>query len=121
MRYNLALRRKWKRKKATIDCGGRQRRLVVGDDIVVDRLALEPGARCEFDRVLLIETSGAPLFGAPYIEGARVVATVRTHFRGEKLRAFKMRRRKNSRRARGHRQELTGLRVEEIRLPAATE
>ena len=104
--------------KATIDCGGRQRRLGVGDDIVVDRLALEPGARHAFDRVLLVEKSGAHLFGAPYIEGARVVASVQTHFRGEKLRAFKLRRRKNSRRTHGHRQDLTGLRIEEIQLPA---
>ena len=101
--------------KATIRTSGTQLRLQVGDVVTVDRVATEPGATVVYDRVLLLEDGEAVTVGQPTVPNAQVSAEVIEHFRGPKVRVFKLRRRKNSRRVRGHRSELSRIRVTEIK------
>ncbi len=90
-------------------------RFTPGMTIVVERLPAEAGSDVELDRVLMIGGEGADVrIGTPVVEGARVVATVAEHHRGEKVIIFKMRAKKRYRRKKGHRQELTRLTIKEI-------
>ena len=98
---------------AIIEAGGKQFRVQEGNKIVVDRMAAEAGEEVTFDRVLMLGGESAKI-GAPVVEGARVVARVIEHFRGEKIRVFKKRRRKGSMRTQGHRQDYTALTVTAI-------
>ena len=98
---------------AIIEAGGKQFRVQEGNKIVVDNLAAEVGSEVTFDRVLMLGGESAKI-GAPVVEGARVVARVIEHFRGEKIRVFKKRRRKGSMRTQGHRQDYTALTVTAI-------
>ena len=97
---------------AVIKAGGKQYRVAAEDKVKVARLADEPGATIEITDVLMVG-GDSPLIGNP-VQGATVAAEVIAHGRGPKVIAFKKRRRKNSRRKRGHRQEFTLLRVTEI-------
>ncbi len=99
---------------ATIRTGGKQYRVKVGDRLAVEKLAGAGGDEIAFGDVLLIEREGGVTVGAPTVPGARVRAKVLAQMRGEKLRIFKFRRRKNSRRTRGHRQSLTRIQIAEI-------
>ena len=103
---------------AIIEAGGKQFRVQEGNKIVVDRMAAEAGEEVTFDRVLMLGGESAKI-GAPVVEGARVVARVIEHFRGEKIRVFKKRRRKGSMRTQGHRQDYTALTVTAINASAA--
>ena len=98
---------------AVIKTGGKQYRVVAEDVLRVDRVEAEPGAVVEFGEVLAVGGEGT-VVGTPTVAGATVAAEVLDHVRGEKVIAFKKRRRKNSRRKRGHRQEFTLVRVTEI-------
>ncbi|HEX5502915.1 MAG TPA: 50S ribosomal protein L21 [Thermomicrobiales bacterium] len=100
---------------AVIESGSKQYRVRVGQIVDVERLAAEAGADVELDRVLLVGGDGAETrVGTPVVAGARVVATVTEHHRGEKLVIFKMKRKKRYRRKTGHRQELTRLTIKDI-------
>lgn len=99
---------------AVIKTGGKQYRVAKDDVIIVEKLAVEPGQSIEFDEVLLMDGAGGLTVGAPLVDGARVAATVVDQTRGEKILVFKKKRRKNYRRTRGHRQDLTVLRVTDI-------
>ncbi len=100
---------------AVIRTGGKQYRVAKNDVMQVESIPAEPGSTVEFDDVLLV--GGEELrVGRPRVEGARVTARVLEHIRGPKIVIFKKKRRKNYRRKRGHRQHLTVLRVEDIRL-----
>ncbi|MBF2734906.1 MAG: 50S ribosomal protein L21 [Betaproteobacteria bacterium AqS2] len=101
--------------KATIRTSGTQLRLQVGDVVTVDRIETAPGDTVVYDRVLLLEDGEAVTVGQPTVPKAQVSAEVIEHFRGPKVRVFKLRRRKNSRRVRGHRSELSRIRVTEIK------
>jgi large subunit ribosomal protein L21 len=97
---------------AIVEAGGRQEKVVPGVSVVVDRLAAEPGTAVTFDRVLLVETDGGELMtGQPYVVGATVTAVVEAQTKGKKVRVFKMKRRKQYRRTRGHRTMQTRVRV----------
>jgi large subunit ribosomal protein L21 len=86
-----------------------------GTKVTVDRLAGEPGHEVSFDRVLLVEKDdGEVVAGAPYVEGARVLAIVDGEVRGPKIRVFKKKRRKGYRKTIGHRSALTRLAIKEI-------
>ena len=96
---------------AVIRTGGKQYRVRENDVIKVERLAGEPGATIELDEVLLVDSGSGPTVGAPLVAGARVAATVLDQTRGVKILVFKKKRRKNYRRTRGHRQNVTVLRI----------
>ncbi len=100
---------------AVIETGGKQYRVTVGQRLDVERLPVEAGGDVELDRVLMVGGEGADVrIGTPVVAGARVVATVDEHHRGEKLIVYKMRPKKRYRRKIGHRQELTRLTIKDI-------
>jgi large subunit ribosomal protein L21 len=100
---------------AVLKTGGKQYRVAPDDVIRVEKIAGDAGAAIELGEVLMIGADdGAVTIGAPLVEGARVAVEIVEQTRGDKVIAFKKRRRQNSRRKRGHRQELTVLRVTDI-------
>ncbi|HEX2509336.1 MAG TPA: 50S ribosomal protein L21 [Microvirga sp.] len=99
---------------AVIKTGGKQYRVAAEDVITVAKLENEPGAAVTFDQVLMVSNDNGVEVGAPLISGVSVTGTVVEHTRGEKVIAFKKRRRQNSRRKRGHRQDYTVVRITEI-------
>ena len=98
---------------AVIRTGGKQYRVAAEDKIKIDGIDREPGDIVEFGDVLLLGGDN-PQVGAPTISGAMVAGEVLQHTRGEKVIAFKKRRRKNSRRKRGYRHDFTVIRITEI-------
>jgi large subunit ribosomal protein L21 len=99
---------------AVIRTGGKQYRVAPNDVIEIERVAGKPGDIIELAEVILLGGDGAPKTGSPTIAGAMVAAEVIEQKRGEKILVFKKKRRSNYRRTRGHRQELTALRITEI-------
>ncbi len=98
---------------AVFKTGGKQYRVTADDVLKIDKIKGEPGQIVQFGEVLVVGGDSVTL-GAPTIAGATVAAEVLDHPRGPKIIAFKKRRRKNSRRKIGHRQEFTLLRITEI-------
>jgi large subunit ribosomal protein L21 len=98
---------------AVIKTGGKQYRVAADDKLKVEKIAGEPGEIVQFGEVLVVG-GDTPTLGAPTVSGASVAAEVIEQGRGDKVIAFKKRRRKNSRRKRGHRQEFTLVRITEI-------
>ena len=98
---------------AVFKTGGKQYRVAAEDVIKVGKVKGEPGEIVEFGEVLVVGGDNLSL-GAPTVTGATVAAEVLEQARGPKIVAFKKRRRKNSRRKIGHRQEFTLLRITEI-------
>ena len=98
---------------AVIKAGGKQYRVAAEDVIQIDRLQAEPGQIVEFGEVLLLG-GDTPQVGVPTVPGALVAGEVLQHTRGDKVIAFKKRRRKNSRRKRGSRHEFSVIRITEI-------
>jgi len=101
---------------AVIKTGGKQYRVVEGETLKVEKLDVEEGAAVEFDQVLMIADGDQIQVGAPYVEGARVTATVQSQGRGPKVRIVKFRRRKHHRKQMGHRQHYTELKITGIRV-----
>jgi large subunit ribosomal protein L21 len=98
---------------AVIKTGGKQYRVAADDLLKVEKIKGEPGEIVQFGEVLVV--GGDPVtLGVPTVAGASVAAEVVEQGRGPKVIAFKKRRRKNSRRKRGHRQEFTLIRITEI-------
>jgi large subunit ribosomal protein L21 len=98
---------------AVIKTGGRQYRVVPDDVLEIGKIAGDVGTIVQLDEVLVVG-GDAPVLGSPTVAGASVAAEVLDHKRGPKVIAFKKRRRKNSRRKRGYRDEITVLRITEI-------
>jgi large subunit ribosomal protein L21 len=98
---------------AVIKTGGKQYRVAPDDVITIDKLGGAPGEIVEFAEVLMLGGDDVQV-GAPTVAGAAVAGEVVEQGRGPKIIAFKKRRRKNSRRKRGHRQEFTMVRITEI-------
>src|SRR5712672_4188552 len=98
---------------AVIKTGGRQYRVVPDDVLEIGKIASEVGTIVQLGEVLLLGGE-QPVLGAPTVAGASVAAEVLQHKRGPKVISFKKRRRKNSRRKRGYRDEITVLRITEI-------
>jgi large subunit ribosomal protein L21 len=96
---------------AVIKTGGKQYRVAAEDTITVAKLAGEPGDAVTFDEVVMVSNDNGVEVGAPLVTGVSVTATVVEQTRGEKVIAFKKRRRQNSRRKRGHRQDYTVVRI----------
>ena len=101
---------------AVIETGGKQYRVSAGDTLQVERLAVEAGQPVNFDRVLLVNNDGKLTVGSPTVASAGVVADVVGHIRDKKKVTYKMRRRKGYRKTIGHRQELTVVKVKEIKV-----
>jgi large subunit ribosomal protein L21 len=99
---------------AVIKTGGKQYKVAAEDKITVMTLPGEAGAKIVFGEVLALFDGAVSQVGAPHVEGASVVGEIVEQTRGPKVYAFKKRRRKNSKRKRGHRQDLTVVRVTEI-------
>jgi len=99
---------------AIVKTGGKQYRVGPGDQIVVERIAGEVGSEVSLREVLAISDGDISSIGRPSLPNAAVRARIVQQPRGTKLLVFKKKRRKNYRRKRGHRQELTVLRIEEI-------
>jgi large subunit ribosomal protein L21 len=99
---------------AVIKTGGKQYRVAADEVLTIEKVAGDAGATVEFTEVLMVAGSADPKIGKPTISGAKVTAEVVEQGRAPKVIAFKKRRRKNSRRKRGHRQEQTTVRIKEI-------
>lgn len=99
---------------AVIKTGGKQYRVQAEDVLTIERLEAEAQQTIEFGEVLMVGEGDSVKVGAPTVSGAKVVAEVVEQTRGPKLIAFKKRRRKSSRRKKGHRQDLTKIRITEI-------
>ena len=100
---------------AVLETGSKQYRVRAGDTLEVERLATAAGQPVNFERVLLVNNDGKTMVGAPLVAGAAVVADVVEHIRGEKKIIYKMKRRKGYRKTIGHRQELTVVKIKEIK------
>ncbi|MEE8436277.1 MAG: 50S ribosomal protein L21 [bacterium] len=102
---------------AIIKSGSRQYQVRPESIIEVNRLPLEEGASFETDQVLLVDQDGQDIqIGSPFVSGAKVRGKVLSHLRGRKVIVFKFKRRKNYKRTRGHRQELTKVLIEGIEI-----
>jgi large subunit ribosomal protein L21 len=99
---------------AVIKTGGKQYRVAANDTLTVELLQGEAGTQIVFDTVLMVANGDAIDVGVPTVVGASVAAEIVEQTRGDKVIAFKKRRRQNSKRKRGHRQELTVVRITDI-------
>jgi len=99
---------------AVIRTGGKQYRVAKDDVIAVERLPAEAGEVVALDQVLMLGEGAAATVGRPLVAGACVAATVVEQTRGDKIIVFKKKRRQNYRRKKGHRQDLTVLRITDI-------
>jgi large subunit ribosomal protein L21 len=101
---------------AVLETGSKQYRVVAGDKLEIERLDCEAGKPFTFDRVLMVGGGEKVTIGGPTVSGATVIADVVEHKRGEKKLTFKMKRRKGYHKSIGHRQELTVVKIKEIKL-----
>ena len=99
---------------AVIKSGGKQHRVVEGERLKVELLAVEPGQVITFDDVLMVVNGDNIQVGTPIVAGAKVTAEVLDHGRHDKVRIVKFRRRKHYRRQAGHRQYYTELKITSI-------
>jgi large subunit ribosomal protein L21 len=100
---------------AVIRSGGKQYRVNQGGSLRVEKLPGEVGSSVTLDEVLMIGGEADVKIGTPKVDGAQITGTIVAQGRGQKIRVFKMKRRKGYRRAQGHRQDYTEIRVDEIR------
>jgi large subunit ribosomal protein L21 len=100
---------------AVLETGSKQYRVSAGDTLEVELLPVEAGQAVTFERVLLVNNEGKLAVGSPTVAGATVVADVVKHTRGEKKLTYKLKRRKGYRKTIGHRQELTVVKIKEIK------
>jgi len=99
---------------AIVETGSKQYKVQKGDVIEVEKFEAEPGKTVKLDKVLFYSKGKSSEIGRPYIKGAHVVCDVISNFKADKVITFKYRRRKKSRVKKGHRQQLTRLKVAEI-------
>ena len=99
---------------AVIESGGKQYRVGPGDVIRVEKIQAAEGETVDLSRVLLVCDGTEVQVGSPALANTTVTATVRGHGRGEKIRIFKLRRRKHYRHAAGHRQDYTELEITQV-------
>jgi large subunit ribosomal protein L21 len=99
---------------AVIKTGGKQYKVAAGDKIRVEQIPSDIGAEITIDQVLAVGSGDQHSVGAPLVDGATVSATILSHGRHDKVRIFKMRRRKHYKKSQGHRQNYTELFVSRI-------
>jgi large subunit ribosomal protein L21 len=99
---------------AVVETGGKQYRVTQGATLDVERLAGDAGTKIKLSRVLAVSDGQSLTVGTPEVSGAAVTAEIVKQFRGEKVVAFRKKRRKGYHKKKGHRQELTQLKIEAI-------
>jgi large subunit ribosomal protein L21 len=100
---------------AVVKTGGKQYKVAPGEKLKIERIPADVGAEVTLDQVLMIVDEGDSVrLGQPIVAGAAVKATVVSQGRGEKVKIFKMRRRKHYQKHQGHRQNYTELRIDSI-------
>ncbi|PLX08109.1 MAG: 50S ribosomal protein L21 [Marinilabiliales bacterium] len=101
---------------AIVEIAGQQFKVQEGQEVFVHRLEGEPGADVKFDKVLLIDNKGKVNVGTPVIEGANVGAKIISHLKGDKVTVFKKKRRKGYQKSNGHRQYLSKIKIDKIKV-----
>ncbi len=99
---------------AIVEIAGQQFKVERGNKVYVHRLDANEGTKVEFDKVFLIENAGKISIGSPTVDGAKVVATVIEHLKGDKVIIFKKKRRKGYQKWNNHRQHLTQLLIQGV-------
>jgi large subunit ribosomal protein L21 len=99
---------------AIVETGGKQYKVSEGDQLFIEKLAVEVGAEVTFDKVLFVSKDGGVVVGSPLVAGATVTATVVKHGKAKKIIVFKYKSKKNYRRKQGHRQPYTKVQIEKI-------
>jgi large subunit ribosomal protein L21 len=100
---------------AVIKTGGKQYRVIPGEKFKVEQISADIDSQIVLDQVLMVADGESVSVGEPLLLGAEVLATVISHGRGDKVRIFKMRRRKHYQKHQGHRQNYTELRIDSIK------
>ncbi len=96
---------------AVIQTGGKQYRVAEGDTLRIEKILADEGTTVELDKVLMVADGEAVRVGAPYLDGGKVTATVKSHGRAKKVTIIKFRRRKHHMKHQGHRQWFTELTI----------
>jgi len=99
---------------AVVKSGGKQYRVIQGETLKIETIAGEIGSAIILDKVLMVGSGDAVSVGKPLLTGAKVTATIISNGRGDKIRIFKMRRRKHYQKHQGHRQNYTEIRIDGI-------
>ena len=99
---------------AVIESGGKQHTVSEGENLKVELLSNEEGSIIEFDKVLMISNGSESKIGNPYLKNAKVTAKLVSNGKHDKIRVFKMKRRKDYRRTYGHRQNFSEIQIETI-------
>ena len=100
---------------AVVETGGKQYRVAAGDKLEVEKLPVDAGQAYTFDKVLMLNNDGSVQLGAPTVDGASVDASVVEHIKGDKVIAFKFKRRKGYRKKKGHRQRHSVVEITDIK------
>jgi len=99
---------------AVIKTGGKQYRVAPGEKLKIEQIPADVGSQVVLDQVLMVADGDAVTLGQPLVSGARVSVTVLAHGRHDKVRIFKMRRRKHYQKHQGHRQNYTEIKIDAI-------
>ncbi|MBS1154533.1 MAG: rplU [Proteobacteria bacterium] len=99
---------------AVVKTGGKQYKVAIGEKLKVEQITADIDSQIVLNEVLMVADGESVTIGAPLVAGATIKATVVSHGRGEKVRIFKMRRRKHYQKRQGHRQNYTEIRIDEI-------
>ena len=105
---------------AVFKTGGKQYRVKPGDLLDVEKLPLEVNSVAEFPEVLVVSDGGEATVGSPFVDGAKVLAQVQSHYKDKKIIVFKYKAKNRYRRMRGHRQEYTRLMIQDIQVGEST-
>lgn len=103
---------------AVVEIKGKQFKVTPGAEIAIPRTQADTGSKLTYDRVLYLHDGKKPVIGTPTVEGASVEATVLDHGKQKKILVFKKKRRKGYRKSRGHRQQFTSIRIDDIKTGA---
>ncbi len=99
---------------ALVEILGKQYKAVEGETLQVDLLSMEENSPLEIEKVLAIVTEDGAKFGTPFVEGAKVTATVNSEVKGDKVKVYKFHRRKGYRRTQGHRERYSLITINKI-------